>query len=183
MPMATPLASEDMDHATQRHPPRHGDRRSGAPQPRLLHPHARAAAGQEDRQLRRPGHLPPLLRRRGRQPGTILTFFPWEHAAAGRLGVGQTQETVFRCRRARSASGRSASSSRASRTRRPSKRFGETVLAFQDPGRHALALVGVPAHRGRAGLERRRRSRPSTRSAASTASACCSPMRRRPARS
>ena len=30
------------------------------------------------------------------QPGTILTFFPWEHAAPGRLGVGETQETVFR---------------------------------------------------------------------------------------
>src|ERR671912_94189 len=29
-------------------------------------------------------------------PGTILTFFPWEHAAPGRLGVGETQETVFR---------------------------------------------------------------------------------------
>ena len=30
------------------------------------------------------------------QPGTILTFFPWEHAAAGHLGVGETQETAFR---------------------------------------------------------------------------------------
>ena len=30
------------------------------------------------------------------RPGTILTFFPWEHVAPGRLGVGQTQETLFR---------------------------------------------------------------------------------------
>src|SRR5689334_4327666 len=30
------------------------------------------------------------------QPGTILTFFPWEHAASGRIGIGETQETVFR---------------------------------------------------------------------------------------
>ncbi len=29
-------------------------------------------------------------------PGTILTFFPWEHAASGRAGVGELQETVFR---------------------------------------------------------------------------------------
>src|SRR5438876_5254899 len=29
-------------------------------------------------------------------PGTILTFFPWEHAPAGRGGVGQTQQTAFR---------------------------------------------------------------------------------------
>jgi catechol 2,3-dioxygenase-like lactoylglutathione lyase family enzyme len=30
------------------------------------------------------------------RPGTILTFFPWEHVAPGRLGVGETQETAFR---------------------------------------------------------------------------------------
>ena len=30
------------------------------------------------------------------QPGSILTFFPWENAAAGRGGVGQTQQTSFR---------------------------------------------------------------------------------------
>src|SRR5215212_7418472 len=30
------------------------------------------------------------------QPGTILTFFPIEHAAPGRVGVGETQETAFR---------------------------------------------------------------------------------------
>src|SRR5271156_6593730 len=29
-------------------------------------------------------------------PGTILTFFPWEGAASGRGGVGQTQQTTFR---------------------------------------------------------------------------------------
>ena len=29
-------------------------------------------------------------------PGTILTFFPWAHAAPGRLGAGETQETAFR---------------------------------------------------------------------------------------
>ena len=29
-------------------------------------------------------------------PGTILTFFPWEHGAAGRNGDGLTEETAFR---------------------------------------------------------------------------------------
>ena len=29
-------------------------------------------------------------------PGTILTFFPWEHAVPGRTGVGFAQETAFR---------------------------------------------------------------------------------------
>src|SRR5712672_4278813 len=30
------------------------------------------------------------------RPGTILTFFPWEHAAPGRAGVGITQTTSIR---------------------------------------------------------------------------------------
>ena len=30
------------------------------------------------------------------QPGTILTFFSWEDVAPGRLGVGETQQTMFR---------------------------------------------------------------------------------------
>src|SRR5271168_217768 len=31
----------------------------------------------------------------GGHPGTILTFFAWEGAAPGRLGIGEAQETVF----------------------------------------------------------------------------------------
>ena len=30
-------------------------------------------------------------------PGTILTFFPWPHAARGSLGVGETSDTAFSC--------------------------------------------------------------------------------------
>ena len=30
------------------------------------------------------------------RPGTVVTFFPWAQAAPGRLGSGETQETVFR---------------------------------------------------------------------------------------
>src|ERR1700742_2134243 len=30
------------------------------------------------------------------RPGTILTFFPWEHAATGRNAEGQTEATAFR---------------------------------------------------------------------------------------
>lgn len=29
-------------------------------------------------------------------PGSIITFFPWENVAPGRLGIGETQETAFR---------------------------------------------------------------------------------------
>jgi glyoxalase family protein len=76
-------------------------------------------------------------------PGTILTFFPWEHAAAGRTGVGMTQETAFRV----------PASSLGYWTHRfvekgvahgaIERRFGEPVLAFSDPDGTGLALVGV----------------------------------------
>jgi glyoxalase family protein len=64
------------------------------------------------------------------QPGTILTFFPWAHVAPGRLGVGETQETVFRV--PEGAIGYWV------------QRFVETVLAFKDPDGMRLALVAVP---------------------------------------
>ena len=77
-------------------------------------------------------------------PGTILTFFPWEHVAPGRLGVGETQETAFRI----------PASALDYWTQRfvglgvvhdaPETRFGETVLAFRDPDGMRLALVAVP---------------------------------------
>lgn len=51
-------------------------------------------------------------------PGTILTFFPWEHAAPGRLGNGQTQETAFRVPTASIGFWRTAWWRRVSRTRR-----------------------------------------------------------------
>jgi glyoxalase family protein len=77
------------------------------------------------------------------QPGTILTFFPWAHVAPGRLGVGETQETMLRV----------PESSIGFWTHRlvelgvpheaPVRRFDETVLPFKDPDSMRLALVGV----------------------------------------
>src|SRR5689334_11963310 len=76
-------------------------------------------------------------------PGTILTFFPWEHAGAGRGGVGLTQTTAFRVplksiafwaqRLVEAGVGHEA----------PVKRFGETVIDFTDPDGMSLSLVGV----------------------------------------
>jgi glyoxalase family protein len=76
-------------------------------------------------------------------PGTILTFFPWEHAAPGRAGVGFTEETAFRV----------PASSIGYWTHRfvemgvtheaLEKRFGEPVLPFKDPDGLILALVAA----------------------------------------
>ena len=79
------------------------------------------------------------------QPGTILTFFPWEHAAPGRLGVGETQETAVP-----RAGGRDrllgASLRRAGRrrTRRRPSASARPCSPFQDPDGMRLALVAVP---------------------------------------
>ncbi|EFH11426.1 ring-cleaving dioxygenase [Teichococcus cervicalis] len=74
-------------------------------------------------------------------PGSILTFFPWEHAAPGRQGVGELQETVFRIPLA--SVGYWLQRLSAQGVERAG-RFGETLLRFRDPDGMALALVGLP---------------------------------------
>ena len=90
------------------------------------------------------------------QPGTILTFFPWEHAAPGRLGVGETQETVFRVPEGAIGYWTHRLVEKGVAHEAPSKRFGETVLAFKDPdgmragaGRRRRAPRDEPAWSGR----------------------------------
>jgi glyoxalase family protein len=77
------------------------------------------------------------------RPGTILTFFPWEHAAAGRAGVGSAQATSFRV--PLSAIGYWTQHFIANGVAHETldKRFGESVMPFTDPDGTSLALVGV----------------------------------------
>lgn len=77
------------------------------------------------------------------QPGTILTFFPWEHVAPGRLGVGQAQETAFRVPEASIGFWTHRFVDKSVPHQAPEKRFGQTVLPFKDPDGMALALVGT----------------------------------------
>jgi glyoxalase family protein len=74
-------------------------------------------------------------------PGTILTFFPWAQAAAGRAGVGELAETMLRI--PRSAVGYWTARLLAYGAER-AERFGEPVLTFRDPDGLRLALVGLP---------------------------------------
>lgn len=78
------------------------------------------------------------------QPGTILTFFPWEHAAPGRLGVGETQETVFRVPEGAIGYWAHRLLEKGVTHDAPQKRFGETVVTFRDPDGMRLALAAVP---------------------------------------
>jgi len=82
------------------------------------------------------------------QPGTILTFFPWEHAAPGRLGVGETQETVFRVPEGSIGYWTQRLADKGVAHEAPQTRFGETVVAFKDPDGMRLALAAVPSIEG-----------------------------------
>jgi glyoxalase family protein len=77
-------------------------------------------------------------------PGTILTFFPWAHSAPGRIGIGETQETIFRVPEAALGFWTQRLLALGVRHDMPKKRFGETVLAFQDPDGMRLALAALP---------------------------------------
>ena len=77
-------------------------------------------------------------------PGTILTFFPWEHVASGRLGVGETQETLFRVPETSLGYWAHRFIEKGVAHEAVDKRFGETVLSFKDPDGTRLALVAVP---------------------------------------
>jgi glyoxalase family protein len=76
-------------------------------------------------------------------PGTILTFFPWEHAAPGRAGVGLTQETAFRVPASSIGYWTHRFVERGVAHQALEKRFGEHVLPFKDPDGLILALVGA----------------------------------------
>lgn len=78
------------------------------------------------------------------QPGSILTFFPWEGAAAGRGGVGQTQQTSFRVPARSLGYWTHRFIEKGIAHQALEKRFGEAVLSFTDPDGMSLALVGVP---------------------------------------
>jgi glyoxalase family protein len=77
------------------------------------------------------------------RPGTILTFFPWQHAAPWRGGVGLTQTTTFRVPAGSIGYWAHRFVDKGVVHEPPIRRFGEPVLAFTDPDGMNLALVGV----------------------------------------
>lgn len=77
------------------------------------------------------------------RPGSILTFFPWDQVAPGRVGIGETSRTAFRVPRASIGWWTQALVEKNVPHDAPVVRFGETTLAFKDPDGLSLALVGV----------------------------------------
>jgi glyoxalase family protein len=77
-------------------------------------------------------------------PGTVLTFFPWEQAAQGLVGIGETQQTAFRVPVSSLGYWTQRLVEKGVRHEARETRFGDTVLPFSDPDGTRLALVGVP---------------------------------------
>jgi glyoxalase family protein len=81
-------------------------------------------------------------------PGTILTFFPWEHASPGRNGLGLAQTTAFRVPPASIGYWTHRLIEKGVKHEALTKRFGEPVLSFSDPDGMSLALVGATGAQG-----------------------------------
>jgi len=76
-------------------------------------------------------------------PGSILTFFPWAGAPAGRRGVGETHQTAFRVPLRSLGYWTQRFIEKGIAHEGLEKRFGEPVLPFTDTDGMALALIGV----------------------------------------
>lgn len=81
---------------------------------------------------------------RNGSPGTILTFFPWAHAARGRNGTGLTETTSFRVPEASLGYWSTRFAEQGVALNPIAVRFDQSVLTFTDPDGMSLALVGVP---------------------------------------
>jgi len=75
------------------------------------------------------------------RPGSIVTFFPWEHAAEGRVGVGETEEILLQIPAASLGYWTHRFIEKGVEHSAIDKRFGQSVLPFKDPDGMRLGLV------------------------------------------
>ena len=75
-------------------------------------------------------------------PGTILTFFPWPHAARGHAGVGEVTRTAFSVPLTSLGYWRERLTDQGILVEETGKRFEEQVLTFPDPDGMKIEIVG-----------------------------------------
>jgi glyoxalase family protein len=80
-------------------------------------------------------------------PGTDLTFFPWARAAPGREGHGLTMEVGLEVPPDSLGYWSERLAGHGTRAQRRERRFGQHVLAFDDPHGLHVALVEAPTER------------------------------------
>lgn len=78
-------------------------------------------------------------------PGSLMTFFPWANATPGRAGVGDVMRTTFRVPAGSIGYWTHRFVEWGVRHETVARRFGDSVIDFQDPDGTRLALVGVGA--------------------------------------
>jgi glyoxalase family protein len=74
-------------------------------------------------------------------PGTILTFFPWPHAARGTTGLGEVTRTAFSVPSGSLAYWLQRLSDQKIPVERSGRRFQEDVLTFADPDGMRIEIV------------------------------------------
>jgi len=84
-------------------------------------------------------------------PGSVLTFFPWPGQPKGRKGAGQATNTSFSIPQESIPYWQDRLKSQSVPQEANQKRFGETVLSFQDEDGQGLELVGNKENTGRTG--------------------------------
>jgi glyoxalase family protein len=80
-------------------------------------------------------------------PGTDFTFFPWPNMEPGRLGIGLTVEVSFAVLPGSLQYWQKRFENSEVEHGAPESRFGEAILAFQDPHGLRLALVETDDNR------------------------------------
>jgi glyoxalase family protein len=75
-------------------------------------------------------------------PGTIITFFPWPHAARGVAGAGETTHTAYSVPQQSLGFWYERLTGAGVLVEKTGVRFGEEVLTFADPDGMKLELVG-----------------------------------------
>ena len=154
-------------HGTRRAAPHHRDHRRRARERRLLRAGARAAAGEEDGQLRRADRLPPVLRRRDRGARLDPHLLRVPRRGAGRAGDGMVHAIRWRVG---SAAAIDFWERRLARRGRRGRARTATSCCSATP-RASRTSCSSPAATTRRSPRTPPTSRPSTRSRASTASA------------
>ncbi|MEJ8574715.1 ring-cleaving dioxygenase [Microbaculum marinum] len=77
------------------------------------------------------------------QPGSVLTFFPWEGMPRGRHGTGQAEEIGFAVPKGSIAWWAERLSARNIQHDLPKKRFDESFIALKDPDGMLIEIVGT----------------------------------------
>ncbi len=74
-------------------------------------------------------------------PGTILTFFPWQHVAKGRVGNGETAATAYSISAGSVGFWQAYLARQGVTVQQEARRFGAEIIALEDPDGMRMELI------------------------------------------